>query len=188
MHSQYTARVASSDADLRRILELQRVNLTSSISPGERASEGFVTLRHNHALLREICRPHRHIVATSAGGDEIVAYALTMMEQARGLIPELGHMFDRLDAIERRGGPPAGVRWYVMGQICVDKPHRSRGVVDLLYRAHREHMSKHFDMVVTVIDAENPRSMRAHEKAGFVTLDEYHTGRDWRLVGLDLRG
>lgn len=49
-------------------------------------------------------------------------------------------------------------------------------------------MSRDFDLVITEIDLANPRSIRAHEKAGFEEIDEYRSadGRDWVIVAMAL--
>lgn len=186
---EYEIKNAASDEELRQILELQGSNLTDALDPDERRAEGFVTLRHDLALLREMNAPWPHVIATPAGRAEVVAYALVMLPALRARLPLLGPMFERLDRLEYRGRALGTHRWYIMGQICVAKAHRGRGLVERLYAAHRVQMSPHFDLVITEIDRTNPRSVRAHEKAGFEIVEEYRsdTGDDWVIVALDLR-
>jgi hypothetical protein len=136
--------------------------------------------------------PWPHVVATLTGSDEIVAYALVMLYRFRGRLPVLDPMFERLDHLEYRGRPLVGdgaYRSYIMGQVCVAKAHRGRGLVEGLYAEHRARMSPHFDLMITEIDCANPRSVRAHEKAGFEVMHEYrsHVGNQWLIVVLDLR-
>jgi ribosomal protein S18 acetylase RimI-like enzyme len=185
----YETRLATSDHDLQQILALQAANLPEAIGADERRAQGFVTLRHDLALLREMNDPWAHVVATLRGGEEIVAYALVMLQKFRGRLPILDPMFDRLEQLKYRGRPLTSYRYYIMGQICIAKAHRGVGLVERLYAEHRARMAPHFELMVTEIDQENSRSARAHEKAGFETLDEYRSasGKQWLIVGLDLR-
>ncbi len=187
---EYVIRVASSDHDLRQILTLQSANLPNVLWTNERQAQGFVTLRHDLALLREMNTPHAHIIATPKGSDEVVAYALAMLQRFRGRLPALDPMFQRLDRLDYHGRQLSSVRWYVMGQVCVAKAHRGRGLVERLYAEHRARMSSHFDLMITEIDLANRRSIRAHEKAGFEKLHEYRSesGEQWVMVVRDLRG
>jgi predicted GNAT superfamily acetyltransferase len=74
-------------------------------------------------------------------------------------------------------------RFYVMGQICVASRYRGRGVFDLLYGAHREHLRGRFDSVVTEVATRNPRSLRAHGRVGFEELERYRDATDeWALL------
>jgi hypothetical protein len=186
---EYRIRGASSDADLQQIIDLQAVNLPGALDPDERRAQGFVTLRHDLALLREMNQPWAHVIATPEASEEVAAYALVMLRKFRGRLPVLDPMFDRLDGLGYRGRPLAEYRWYVMGQICVAKAHRGRGLVERLYTGHHARMSADFDLMITEIDRANPRSVRAHEKAGFEVIDEYRSGsgNEWVIVALDLR-
>jgi hypothetical protein len=185
----YEIGVARGDDDLRQILALQAMNLPAALDPDELRAQGFVTLRHDLALLREMNEPWGHIIAKPSGSEEVVAYALVMLQQFRGRLPVLDPMFERLDRLEYRGRALAAYRWYVMGQICVAKAHRGRGLVEQLYAEHRRRMSADFDLMITEIDRANPRSVRAHEKAGFGVLCEFlsEAGNEWLVVGMDLR-
>jgi ribosomal protein S18 acetylase RimI-like enzyme len=212
-HVQYDVRPACSDNDLRGILALQAANLPGALSPEERRSQGFVTLRHDFELLREMNSPWAHLIATpvptsdppeqagpkrlgldpgQAPGPsrptEIAAYALVMLPTFRDRFPILHPMFNELASLSYQGRPLDEFSWYVMGQVCVAKPHRGRGLVTRLYDAHRAQMSPSFDLMITEVDEANPRSVRAHERAGFEILHSYSSeGKEWLIVALDLR-
>ncbi|MFG0284752.1 MAG: GNAT family N-acetyltransferase [Phycisphaerales bacterium JB039] len=185
----YCVRQASTDADLRQILVLQASNLPDAIDADERRAQGFVTLRHDLELLREMNHPWAHLIVTPQGAETVVAYALVMLPAFRGRLPLLEPMFVQLDRLQYRGRPLTSRRWYIMGQVCVAREHRGRGLVELLYRAHRSQMAPSFDLMITEISRANPRSLRAHEKAGFEVICEYRSeaGDDWLIVALDMR-
>jgi ribosomal protein S18 acetylase RimI-like enzyme len=168
------ARLVANDGELEQILALQRANHLHAVSADELASQGFLTVEHDLPLLARM-----HAIAPSVvafDGSEIAGYALVMPVECRSLIPMLVPMFDRLDAL--------GVTsYYIMGQICVAKPYRGRGVFDALYAAHREHYRTRYERCVTEVATRNTRSMRAHERVGFTVLERYRDATDeWALL------
>jgi len=172
--------------DLPAILALQRENLARALAPDEAASQGFVTIVHTLELLQRM-----HVMAPSVvvrDGATLAGYALTMPLGCRALIPVLDPMFCLSDALAWRGRPLSSYRYYVMGQICVARPHRGRGVFQELYRGHAELHGPTHDLVVTEIATRNGRSVRAHEKAGFFELGRHRDATDdWVVVGWDFR-
>lgn len=171
------ARPVASEVELEQILELQQRNLPRNLDDGERAEQGFVTVEHTLDVLR---RMHAIVPSIVAKDDqELAGYALVMPVECRSFVPVLDPMFRRLDA----NASLEGRRYYVMGQVCVAKPYRGRGVFSALYAAHRENLKSRFDACVTEISVRNSRSLRAHEKAGFEELERYRTATDeWIVV------
>ena len=101
-----------------------------------------------------------------------------MPPECRTFVPILEPMFQRLDALGM-----LGQRFYVMGQICIARPWRGRGVFDLLYQAHRAFLSEAYDCCLTEVATRNTRSMRAHARVGFTVVDRYRDATDdWALL------
>jgi len=162
-----------SDADLQQILELQAANLEPALTD---TADGFVTVVHTLPILRAMHALMPSVVARDGG--RVVAYALSMPRQTRPLLPILAPLFEKLD------GLLAGERWYVMGQVCVDRAHRGTGVFDALFAAHRVHFQETQDLLVTEIATRNVRSVRAHARVGFAPLLTYRDDVDeWVIVG-----
>jgi L-amino acid N-acyltransferase YncA len=70
-----------------------------------------------------------------------------------------------------------------MGQICVDKEFRGKGLFEELYQGHKEIYGSGFDFIITEISTSNHRSLRAHEKVGFETIHQYTDEMDeWAVV------
>lgn len=113
---------------------------------------------------------------------------LVMQRKFRERLPLLEPMFQRLNGLHHRGRPIDALRWYVMGQICVAKPHRGRGLVEGMYAQHRAQMARDFDLSITEISRDNPRSLRAHVRAGWDIIHEFTAddGGEWSIVALDL--
>jgi GNAT superfamily N-acetyltransferase len=167
------------DGDLQQILGLQRENLARNLSPDEAAAHGFVTVEHSLDALK---RMHA-IVPSIIARDEaaLAGYALVMPVAARPFIPVLEPMFQRLESLRL-----FRERFYVMGQICVARAWRGRGVFDLLYQAHRRELRASYDSVVTEVAMRNGRSMRAHARIGFAVIDRYRDATDdWAVLRWD---
>ena len=171
------ARPVANHHELEQILALQRANLAPNLTAEEIASQGFVTVVHDLPLLQRMHAIAPSIVAVD--GDILAGYALVMPVEARDLVPVLVPMFERLDVL--------GVdNFYIMGQVCVAKSHRGRGVFDALYGAHREHLSPRYQRCVTEVATRNTRSMRAHERVGFRIIETYRDATDdWAVVAWD---
>ncbi len=173
------ARPVRHSRELLQILELQRANVARNVPAEEIASQGFVTVEHTLEVLERMHAIVPSIVAMD--GDALAGYALIMPPECRPFVPLLEPMFERLGSLGI-----FGQRFYVMGQICVGKPWRGQGVVDLLYRAHRDQLRGRYDFVITEVATRNTRSMRAHERVGFETIERYRDATDeWALMRWD---
>ena len=92
-------------------------------------------------------------------------------------------MIGFIDSIEYNGKPLSSYNYYVMGQVCIDKNYRGKGVFNMLYQKHKELFKHKFDFIETEISTGNKRSMRAHEKVGFKTIYTYRDDKDeWNVV------
>jgi ribosomal protein S18 acetylase RimI-like enzyme len=180
------ATTVSSEMELSKILQLQQKYLVGKIDNDEMQSQGFLTVQHTPELLQQM-----HSLAPSIvikDGEEVVAYALVMLRECRYLVPALLPMFNTLDNIEyqhveHQGKPLNEFSFYVMGQICVAKEYRGKGLFDMLYHKHREVYQPQFDFIVTEVATRNTRSMRAHERVGFKNIHTYRDELDhWAVV------
>jgi GNAT superfamily N-acetyltransferase len=178
------AQLVSSAGDLKQILLLQKENLEENIDAAEIQSQGFVTLRHDIQTLERMHRLAPSVIIKD--NDTIVAYALTMLQDCRRLIPDLEPMFALLDQLSWKDRPLHSYRFYVMGQVCVAKAYRGKGLFEQLYQYHKKNYQHQYDLFITEIATRNHRSLKAHEKTGFKTI---HTHRDkldeWKVVGWD---
>jgi GNAT superfamily N-acetyltransferase len=170
--------------ELEQILALQRANLAPALSPAEARAQGFVTVEHDLDILERMHALAPSIVARD--GERLAGYALAMPLAAQAYVPILASLFQLLGTLSWRGRPLPERSHYVMGQICVAKEYRGQGVFDALYQGHRAEYAARFDLLVTEIATRNTRSLRAHERVGFVPL-HHHADHvdDWVIVGWD---
>lgn len=180
-------RTASTDAELEQILALQRENVEESLSREEVVDGGFVSVRHDLALLRDMNQAEAHLIAVADG--RVVGYALVMMREFEDRIPFLTPMYDMLSRLTYDGRPIDDHRYFIMGQVCVDKPFRGSGAFAGMFRKMAELYAARFDFVVTEVACRNARSIRAHERVGFELLHRYQDsdGEEWDLIVWDWR-
>jgi len=179
---QYT--IVKTEKDLQQILKLQLSNLPKNISSEEAKSQGFVTVHHSIEILRAMNTPYPHIIAKV--GEKVIGYTLVMLQKFKDEIPVLQPMFQKINSLSFRNKSLLNTKYFVMGQVCVDKHFRGQGIFNGLYQQMRQEMSPFFDCIITEIATRNTRSMRAHQKVGFEVITIYATeGEEWAIVGWD---
>lgn len=173
---QYTR--ASSAEDLKQILELQKKNLPNGLSEKEKLKDGFVTVHHSFKILKEMNDTCAHTIAKF--DDKVIGYALSMTKSFGDKIEVLKPMFDEISKLEKCNN------YLVMGQICIDKEYRGKGLFRGLYNFMKTKVcATLFDEIITEIDVKNNRSINAHKAIGFETLKEYMANNQkWRIVSL----
>ena len=118
--------------------------------------------------------------------DKVVGYALVTLKEAREFHADLETMITNLQPLHYKEKPLFAYSFYCMGQICIDKYYRGKGVFNSLYEHHKKIYQHQFDLLVTEISANNPRSQKAHEKVGFKTIHNYRDDIDeWNVVVWD---
>lgn len=176
--------LVSDKKDLEQILLLQKQNLARNIDEKEILDQGFVTLQHDIDTLNRMHRLAPSVIIKSENA--VVGYALTMLKECRQLIPDLEPMFAVFDSLTWKNKALNEYRFYVMGQICIDKAYRGQGLVEKLYHFHKKSYSGSFDLLVTEIATRNHRSLRAHDRVGFKTIHTYRDQLDeWAVVTWD---
>ncbi len=179
----YATIVTTAD-ELLQIHLLNRANYRQNISAEERDKEGFVSWPYPMELLEKTQALAPHIILKD--GEIVVGYALVLLKEAAPFHKDLQGMFNNLATLMYNGKPLADYDYYVMGQVCIDKPWRGKGAFNMLYQHHKKLYSNSFDMVITEISVSNIRSQRAHEKTGFKTIYGYTDAADeWNVVAWD---
>lgn len=175
---------AQTKGDLQQILDLQLLNLPKNISQQEAKDQGFVTVHHDFEILEEMNNKYPHIITKDQG--KVIAYALVMLSEFRNKIPVLKPMFEKIDGLTYQNHLLKDTPYFVMGQVCVDKDYRGKGIFSGLYQQMKKEMSSHFTYLITEIATRNTRSMRAHEKVGFKTIHIFEDDTEkWAIVAWD---
>lgn len=175
------ATIVTTKEELEQIHRLNAENLKANLDDQTQAVEGFVSWLYPFDLLQKM-----HDLAPSVivkDEKRIAGYALTTLKDSRSFHPDLDTMFRHLEAVQYKGKPLSQHHFYCMGQICIAKDYRGKGIVDMLYQKHKEIYSSQFDFLLTEISTSNIRSMKAHDKVGFQTIYTYSDAMDeWNVV------
>ena len=176
----YATTVSTKD-ELQQILDLQRKNLKQHITVDEKEEQGFLTMPFKMDMLEKF-----HSFAPAViikDDDQVVAYAIVVLQEGRKSYPDLEPMFVNLEKLTWKDKSLHDYKFYVMGQICVDKAYRNKGLFDMLYHKHKDIYQHQFDFIVTEISTSNYRSLKAHKRVGFVTINTFSDVLDeWDVV------
>ncbi|MBD0296008.1 MAG: GNAT family N-acetyltransferase [Flavisolibacter sp.] len=182
----YIATIVTTPAELQQIHVLNAQNLRQNLTSEEQNKEGFVSWLYPIDLLEQMHRLAPSVIVKE--DEKVVGYALTTLIEASAFHPGLQAMFHNLESVRYKGYPLFSYRFYCMGQICVAREHRGRGLFKSLYQKHREIYSPHYDFILTEISIHNRRSQIAHENVGFSTIYTYKDVMDeWNMVVWDWR-
>lgn len=175
------ATLVSTKEELHQIHRLNQQNLKQNLSVTEQNEEGFVSWLYPLKLLEEMHELAPSIIVKD--DKKIVGYALTTVKEASVFHPDLEVMFRHLEPVLYKGKPIFSYHFYCMGQICVAKNARGKGLVSMLYQKHKEIYSPQFEFILTEISTNNIRSQKAHEKIGFAAIYKYADAIDeWNVV------
>jgi len=164
--------------ELEEILSLQKENLPNALSKKEIEKEGFVTVSHTLDLLSTMNEVCPHIIAKN--NDKVIGYALCMHPRFGDDIAILKPMFKEINSVLSQGE-----KYMVMGQVCIDREYRKKGVFQNLYKKMQEVIKPYYNCIITEVDALNKRSLNAHYAIGFVELKTYNSnGQKWHLLAL----
>lgn len=174
--------ISQTDRDLIQILDLQKINLLQTLSQEEINREGFVTVSHSFEGLKKMNSHEQSVIAKK--NDKVVAYLLAMTEKSKEDIPILVPMFDVFNQIIYRKKKISEYNYLVVGQVCVAKEFRGKGILDECYQEYKRRFQIKYAFAITEISKKNPRSMKAHQRIGFETIHEYQdlNGIDWNIV------
>ena len=179
-----TATIVTSTRELEQIISLQKKNLKTNIPEAEKVSQGFLTMEFTMPMLLKLHDLAPDIIIKD--DDNVVAYAMVLLQEGRTAYPDLEPLFKHFDKLSWQERPLYDYQFYAMGQICVDKDYRGQGLFDMLYRKHREIYQGRFDFIITEISTSNYRSLNAHRRVGFKTIDTFRDAMDeWEVVVWD---
>lgn len=171
----------SSHNEINEILHLQKKNLETNLKEEQAGADGFVTVVHSFETLSRMNKIEPSIIAKN--DDKVVAYSLVMPPEFRKEIPVLEPLFKKLTSTIYKEKLLSDYNYFVMGQICVDKYFRGKGIFDKLYTKLYEDLSGKFEMLITEVASRNKRSVNAHKRVGLETILSYIDETDtWELM------
>jgi len=178
------ATIVTTNEELQQIVRLSEQNIRTKLSQEEKQSQGFVSWPYSFDLLQKMNEQAPHVIVKVE--NKVAGYALVALKEARHFHPDLETMVQHLDKITYKNKKLSDYNYYVMGQICIDRSYRGKGIFEMLYQKHKELFQDKCDFIVTEISTSNGRSIRAHEKVGFKTIYTYRDAMDeWNVVVWD---
>lgn len=162
---------SGTDKDLLGILDLQKENLPQNLPKDEIQSQGFVTVSHTFGQLKKLNDQEQHLIIKD--DDKIIGYLLVMTRKSQHDIPVLAPMFEVFNKISYKGRSLSAYRYLVVGQVCIAKDHRGRGLLDESYKAYKNRFKEKYDLAITEIALSNQRSLNAHKRIGFSEIHQY---------------
>ncbi len=184
-HFMITYTTSKTTAELEGILQLQKANLARGLTHEEIQNQGFVTVHHSYDQLTQLNDIEQHLIAKD--GDQVIGYLLAMTAASKHDLPILIPMFEAFDDIDYLGKKISAYHYLVVGQVCIGKEYRGQGILDQCYAAYKEFFGSKYDFAITEIARNNPRSLNAHKRIGFVEIHTYTDpeGTEWAVVVWD---
>lgn len=171
----------SSEEELLQILHLQKQNVKSTLDESDMKKEGFVTIQHTLSQLKKLNHPYSHVIAKCE--KKVVGFALISLLEHCEFVPFLQAFHELLKGLNHEGYPLSTYRYVIMGQVCVDREYRGKGIFRGLYKKFEDEMKSDFDYIVTEISNRNQRSLNAHFAIGFEAIKTHKAeNQDWVIV------
>ncbi len=182
----YSFSLVTNISELSQIAALSKENLRNALSAEEKQTQGFITWEYDLSLLEKL-----HSIAPAVivkYEEKVVGYALTAFKETAAVFPDVNNMIQHLETLFYEGKPMKDYHYYIMGQVCIAKDHRGKGLFDRLYQYHKTAYSADFDILATEVSTSNHRSLKAHKNTGFKTINTYRDAIDeWDVVIWDWR-
>ncbi|WDF80551.1 GNAT family N-acetyltransferase [Mucilaginibacter sp. KACC 22773] len=184
--SAITYQAASTTEHFEQIVALQNQNLYKSLTPEEQDQQGFVFAEHTVELLQQMASQIPQVIALYK--NKVIGYNLAMTAAMEKQLPSLEPMFREFYKIRYQGKILTAYKFFVGGQVCVDKDFRGLGLLSKLYNATANLAGDDYELCITEIAVRNVNSLKVHQKMGFEIAgthrDEFG---DWYVVVWDIR-
>jgi GNAT superfamily N-acetyltransferase len=172
---------AETEDELRDMRALQLLNLRQHISGEEAISEGFVMAEYSLEYLMEMHASTPAIIAKE--GVQLAGYIMLASKDVREGHPLLQGLFQAIDLIPYKGHMLKSANYIVVGQVCVGKEFRGKGLFDRMYSFLQENLKDRFTYCACDIAQDNKRSLKAHMRMGFQIIGKLTFGElDWDVV------
>lgn len=159
-------------ADIDAIYALQTRYHVDSISEEDK-KDGFVTTLFTKDLLKALIEEEDGIAIAKDQG-KLVGYAMAASWHYWSKWPLFQKMIEDLPKLVFLGQPCSLENSYQYGPICIDKPYRGTEVLPMLFEQSRKTMQKRFPILLTFVNQNNPRSIKAHgEKLGLTEIQRF---------------
>lgn len=167
----------ASPADFPGILAVLERSQAVRLTPEQRAEQGYVQGSFSAEVLSRFSEGPGLVVAVVEG--QVVGVCLsTLTVPPQGAPAELARYGDRRWGLGN---------WVMYGPVAVDPLFRGRGILRPMLRALAS-LLQDYPVAAGFIDAANLKSLRVHEKLGFVWDGTFaYNRREYHVVRFDPR-
>ncbi len=145
--------------DFSAILKIQSANYVGNLAAEERG-EGFLSAEFTPEQVAEMAGDLGIIVASDSGS--LLGYLCGFRCDFNHQSPVLAKMLKAFDSVRYEGKPLSLYKVFIYGPVCIDRPHRRRGLLRGLYEALKREVTGQFEVGVAFVARNNPHSLRAH--------------------------
>ena len=157
-------------ADFESLVRLQNANLASNLPAGERQS-GFLSVGFSAEQFAAMNEDLAVVVALLDGDVKAFLCASTVEFNQAVALPAA--MIARFPRAKYQGQPLSTLAVCIVGPVCIDQSLRGQGVLSRLYDCFFAIAPQEFEVAVVFVSADNLASIKAHEKLGLETIDEF---------------
>jgi predicted GNAT family N-acyltransferase len=157
--------LATTNREIQEIRDLQEVNLKENVTAENSLSDGFLSAKYELYFLKAMNDLTQAIIAKQKR--VLVGYALATDRSLLAQHPLLNDLGTQINKI------PFGVKfigdfdYLVVGQLCVEKEVRGRGLAQDIYAQFKATYENQYHFADTDVDRENLASLKTHLKVGF---------------------
>lgn len=174
-------KLVSAEDEILQIKSLQEKNLRQHLTDEEASSQGFLTASYTLDYLIEMNAAFPSVIAKD--NEAVVGYAMITTKEMRNGHDLIKDLFDNIDRCHYEGKQLRDVHYVVVGQLCVAKAYRGMNLVKKMYDFFADAVKTEYAFMVTDVDCDNHRSLKAHAKAGFHVIDSLiYGGKKWDIV------
>ena len=176
------------ESELVQVHKLLEENLKQNLSYQERKQQGFITINYSLNSLIKLNKITPTIVAIDES--KVIGYALSANRNCKGLHKFLDMVIAEVDKTFYNKDLLLESDYVVVGQLCVAKAYRRRGVSQKIYQEFKQEFHQTHPYCLTGVDALNKGSIESHKKCGFRVLKQLKCGLnsigylliwDWRI-------
>ena len=160
--------------DIDAVLKLHYKYQVDSIKDEDK-KDGFVTTPFTKEQLTRLVESENGLFIAKTNDDEVVAYVMAASWKFWSAWPMYKFMINDLDKTSFAGISLNILNSYQYGPICLDKSVRGTGLLERIFLFSLKEMSERYDVLVTFVNKNNPRSVEAHiRKLGLSMIKEFN--------------
>ena len=172
----------ASQADYAGLYDLQNRNLGSVLTRSEK-SDGFLSAGFEpdefKALNDDLC------VVVCAEKEEILGFLVASTTEFNKAFPLPRTMIERYHDSIYEDKTLDSFCSYLSGPVCVEKTQRGKGIFEGMYDKLFDLLPAQYELAVTLVANDNPRSLNAHQKIGFKPISQFmFNGRTFNILAM----